>query len=235
MNILLIFVDCQRDFINVDGALPVPGAPEILGNLRRLRAIASTFNKRVIYTQDFHSMDDTEISDKPNFTITFPPHCIGGTIGSSFVPEVCGCDDNMAFITPECDLADMLMTNEDLDILDNDIVFTKHVFSTFDGNKNIETYIEATAPDIVFVCGVAGDVCVKAVVNGLLDMNQLLEDLNSDEQIKICVVKDAVKSLNIESEKEFYDSLKNNSNTYVVDTNFVENFLSITNGMRETV
>ena len=229
MKVQIWFVDCQNDFINADGALPVPDAPSILENLEKLKTAAVNHGISSVYTQDYHDVNDPELSDNPDFKTTFPKHCIRGTIGSYFVDGVYNNNGIMIF-DPDDDLADILMKNQNIDFIDKGIILTKQIFSTFDGNKNAETYIEATRPDVVFVCGVAGDVCVKAVVEGLLEMNRLFKDFK-DAPMRICVVADAVKSLNEEATKTLYSQF----DVSQVDTDFVVKFMELVDGMGDTL
>ena len=56
----LVVVDMQRDFVDPDGALPVPGAPETVPRIRRLLEWARLEEMRVIYTRDTHEQGDPE-------------------------------------------------------------------------------------------------------------------------------------------------------------------------------
>jgi nicotinamidase/pyrazinamidase len=67
-------VDTQKDFMNEDGALYVPGAEGIKPNLRALTAYARRKGVRIVGSVDAHTEND------PEFEI-FPPHCIKGTEG----------------------------------------------------------------------------------------------------------------------------------------------------------
>jgi len=236
MNVQIWFVDCQNDFMKEDGALFVQGSHYASEQLYSLREAATAFGVRAVYTQDFHAMNDPELSDKPDFKTTFPPHCIGGTRGADFINEVYnGPSHDCRIISPEDDLVDILMTNDDLDeFLEKDVILTKQIFSTFDGNKNAETYVEATRPDIVFICGVAGDVCVKAVVEGFQDMNETLKSLD-DEPIKICVVSDAIASIDQGVTNDLFGNLEAEDNGFVVDVNYVWDFLQMTAKFRGTL
>ena len=228
MNIQIFFVDCQKDFIEDGGALQVPGAPEILENLAKLRKAATDFGVTVVYTQDFHAMKDPEIRGKPDFKITFPPHCIAGTEGAHFVDAV-ACPDDAVIIEPSTDLLEILQSDKDdyFDVFNKDIIFTKQIFSTFDGNKNAETYINATEPDIVFVCGVAGDVCVRAVVDWFL----------SHSEVRVVVLADAIKSLDEKISNQYFTILTElGSGGFVLaDTNFAIKFLQLAEDLGETL
>src|SRR5262245_27951853 len=79
----LIFwdVDTQIDSMQPDGALYVPGAETIVGNLEQLTAYARRSKVQIVADICDHTHDDDEISDQPNFKSTYPPHCIRGTPG----------------------------------------------------------------------------------------------------------------------------------------------------------
>jgi len=232
MKVQIWFVDCQKDFINADGALPVPFAENILDNLAKLRIAATVFDTPVVYTQDLHAMHDAEFSDTPDYSQTFPRHCVAGTPGAELVGEV-GCPEDVAIIEPSCDLIDILQNNEGVDIFEGDVILTKQIFSTFDGNKNAEAFVEATAPDVVFICGVAGDVCVKHVVNGFHKLNELNKQFG-EPPIKVGIVHDAIKSI----DREFGSGLNSEWENWgfeIVDALFVESFLALTNRIGDTL
>src|SRR4030043_1528975 len=86
-NVIFFAVDCQKDFINPDGALYIKDAELIKSQLKYLTEYAKENNIRVINTADRHTENDTEISDKPDFKKTFPKHCMLGTDGLNFIDE----------------------------------------------------------------------------------------------------------------------------------------------------
>jgi len=69
-------VDVQRDFVLPGGKLYVPGAENLLPNIRRLTDAARKGKVFLVSHGDFHTPDD------PEFKI-FPPHCVKGTPGSA--------------------------------------------------------------------------------------------------------------------------------------------------------
>ena len=54
-------VDTQVDFMLPSGALPVPGAERLLGNLGRLTAGARRLGITIVHTADDHDRADDEI------------------------------------------------------------------------------------------------------------------------------------------------------------------------------
>ena len=85
----LIFwdVDTQYDFMRADGKLYVPDAESIVDNLKRLTEHARAAGIQIVATADDHSVADAEISDDPDFVVTFPPHCMRDTAGQRRIPE----------------------------------------------------------------------------------------------------------------------------------------------------
>src|SRR5262245_33921280 len=71
-------VDTQRDFMDSNGALYVPGAEGIRLNIERLLRAASERKITTISSRCAHDPDD------PEFEI-FPPHCIDGSPGAERV------------------------------------------------------------------------------------------------------------------------------------------------------
>lgn len=72
---IFIDVDTQRDFMNEDGALYVPGATAVRSNIERLLRAATERGITTISTRCEHDSDDDEFD-------IFPPHCIRGTPGA---------------------------------------------------------------------------------------------------------------------------------------------------------
>src|SRR5262249_47323127 len=73
-------VDTQRDFMDSDGALYVPGSDEIRSNLERLLRAAGEKMITTFSSRCAHDPND------PEFEI-FPPHCINGTRGAERIFE----------------------------------------------------------------------------------------------------------------------------------------------------
>src|SRR3989338_2328377 len=74
-------VDTQYDFMVPGGKLFVPDANKIYENLKKITEYARNFSFQIVGSMDDHEMTDPEISEKPDFKNTFPPHCLRGTAG----------------------------------------------------------------------------------------------------------------------------------------------------------
>ena len=81
----LIVVDMQNDFADPAGSLYVPGGEDILGDINREIEAAREAGAFVVYTQDWHP-ESTPHFEKDGGI--WPVHCVGGTRGAEFHPEL---------------------------------------------------------------------------------------------------------------------------------------------------
>lgn len=86
----VVVVDMQNDFIDEDGALPVPGAADTVPRIRRLLDWARARGVAVLYTQDTHRDGD------PEFEI-WGPHVLEGTRGWEIAGEIAPAEDEPVF------------------------------------------------------------------------------------------------------------------------------------------
>lgn len=157
-------VDTQHDFMDPDGKLYVPGAEEIKPNLERLTKYAHERGLHLIASADDHVPGHRELSATPDFTETFPEHCMRGTPGQAKIPETRLYSP--LIIQPEPipheELARTLWGHG------GDILLLKHWFDVFT-NANTETVLEAWDPTEVVLYGVALDVCDRYAIEGMLE------------------------------------------------------------------
>jgi len=176
-------VDTQYDFMRSDesfqGTLPVAGARNIESNLEKLTRFAEKENIRVINTADWHTIDDDEISSRPDFKKTYPPHCMQGTKGASYIPATA--PDNAYLV----DWQDKVVDQTSI-LSSRNIILYKNDFDIFRGNKHADKVLDVVTKknDMIFVYGVATNVCVDYAVNGLLNRGR-----------DVYVVTDAIKEL----------------------------------------
>jgi nicotinamidase/pyrazinamidase len=162
---LLWDVDTQVDFMRPDGKLPVPDAQDAVPAMARLVRWAEAEGVTHLATADDHELTDPELSAEPDFTTTFPPHCLRGTPGAAKIPETEQRDPLPLSLTPYSPgmLPELVRDRRELLVL-------KKTFSAF-SNPNVEPLLELLAPDEVLLFGVATDVCNHAAVMGLLARN----------------------------------------------------------------
>ena len=143
MKVVFVDVDTQRDFMNEDGALYVPGAEDIKENLGKLTSFAQKKGIPILATVDSHSEDDAEFKE-------FPKHCVKGTDGQKKIDETTFED------------------NENNVVFDKK---TYNIYDTELGNENFLLELGNHNPDRVIIYGVALEICVAAAAQGLLELS----------------------------------------------------------------
>jgi nicotinamidase/pyrazinamidase len=156
-GVVLWDVDTQVDFVLPDGKLYVPGAEEVVPAMHRLVEAARTAGVVHVASADDHELTDDEISDRPDFATTYPPHCLRGTRGARKVPET-EQDDPVPIALTE--LPERFLRGREF------LLLKKH-FDVFT-NPNTDRLLRILDPDEVVLFGVATDVCDDAAIRGLV-------------------------------------------------------------------
>jgi nicotinamidase/pyrazinamidase len=138
----LIIVDVQNDFCE-GGSLAVAGGTDVARALSALLAGDHGYD-HVVATKDFHIDPGEHFSDTPDFTVSWPRHCVADTPGADFHP--------------------------DLDTSAVEAVFHKGAYaaaySGFEGTDADGTpladWLRGRGVDEVDVVGIATDYCVRA-------------------------------------------------------------------------
>ena len=139
----LIIVDVQNDFCE-GGSLAVAGGIAVARAITRYLADGHGY-AHVVASKDFHIDPGTHFSDHPDYVDSWPPHCVVGTVGADFHP--------------------------DLDTSAIDTVFTKGAhaaaYSGFEGGDveagtALADWLHEHGVDEVDVVGIATDYCVRA-------------------------------------------------------------------------
>jgi len=139
----LIIVDVQNDFCE-GGSLAVAGGAAVARGISSLLASPGNGYAHVVATQDYHIDPGAHFSDHPDYAASWPPHCVAGTAGSDFHPN--------------------------LDTGAVEAVFLKGAhaaaYSGFEGTDEAGTpladWLRARDVDEVDVVGIATDYCVHA-------------------------------------------------------------------------
>jgi nicotinamidase/pyrazinamidase len=143
MGKALIIVDVQNDFCE-GGSLAVGGGADVAGAISRHVADKASSYDRIVATRDFHLDPGSHFSESPDFVDSWPPHCVIGTEGADFHP-------NLALAPIE-------------------VVFSKGrneaAYSGFEGVSDqdvpLGTWLRDHDVDSVDVVGIATDHCVRA-------------------------------------------------------------------------
>jgi nicotinamidase/pyrazinamidase len=87
VNRALIIVDVQNDFCE-GGSLAVAGGAGVAAAISETLAAASDRWGHVAATHDYHIDPGAHFSDRPDYVVRWPPHCVVGTAGADFHPSL---------------------------------------------------------------------------------------------------------------------------------------------------
>jgi nicotinamidase/pyrazinamidase len=137
MTKALIVVDVQNDFCE-GGSLAVAGGAAVAAAISQ--HIATSAYDHVVATRDYHVDPGPHFSLTPDFIDSWPVHCVAGSPGSSFHPE--------------------------LDVSGIEQVFSKGRFaaaySGFEAENDLAGWLTNKGVTEVDVVGIATDHCVRA-------------------------------------------------------------------------
>jgi nicotinamidase/pyrazinamidase len=156
-------VDTQVDFMEPSGKLYVPNARDVAAQMERLVDAARAARLVHVASADDHELTDPEISASPDFTNTYPPHCLRGTRGAEKIIETKQRDPLPLSLVPfpPGEIPGLVSGRRE-------ILLLKKSYSVFT-NPNTEPLLAALDPDEIVVFGVATDVCNDAAIRGFLD------------------------------------------------------------------
>jgi len=138
----LVVVDVQNDFCE-GGSLAVTGGAKAASDISAYLASNPSYDL-VVATRDAHIDPGAHFSDTPDFVDSWPRHCVVGTPGQDFHP--------------------------DLTFRAFDGVFDKGnyeaAYSGFEGSnadgRGLDEFLAESGVTDIDVCGIATDYCVKA-------------------------------------------------------------------------
>jgi nicotinamidase/pyrazinamidase len=157
VNRVLWDVDTQVDFVHPDGKLAVPGAMDAVPAMRRLVEAARAAGIPHVASADDHELTDAEISEEPDYSTTYPPHCLRATHGAERIAE-----------TAQADPVPLALTEVPAKWLrGREFLLLKKSFDVFT-NPNTERVLELLDPQEIVLFGVATDVCNDAAIRGLV-------------------------------------------------------------------
>ena len=82
----LIVVDVQNDFCE-GGSLEVTGGAAVAHAITDYLATARGYD-HVVATKDLHIDPGDHFSDQPDYASSWPPHCVAGSPGADFQPDL---------------------------------------------------------------------------------------------------------------------------------------------------
>jgi nicotinamidase/pyrazinamidase len=181
MNTVFVDIDTQFDFMDPHGNLYVPGAENIIDNIKALFDYAKEHKIKILSSIDAHTVDD------PEFNL-FPAHCVKGTPGNQKIAASM-CNDNITIENREQEIIESIMDHEQ-------IIVESQTFDIFE-SINTDKIIKQLDAQSFVVFGVATDYCVRAAVLGLLKRGY-----------NVSLVTDATKSITKEGNEKSLNQMK---------------------------
>jgi nicotinamidase/pyrazinamidase len=84
----LVVVDVQRDFCE-GGSLAVAGGSAVAAAITQyLNSPATGRYAHIVATRDHHVDPGPHFSAQPDYVDSWPPHCVAGTLGADFHPDL---------------------------------------------------------------------------------------------------------------------------------------------------
>ncbi len=177
---LALIIDAQEDFMDPDGALPVPGADAVVPILNEYLSSLTLENGYIgaVFTADTHDEETYPNSpeangDPDNGIPGFPPHCYTGTDGFKFAvdPSLIPKDEE------DGSKIDVMILNKGVfNMWEEDNLAVRPYKVTgeiiaYRGEQDRDTFFNnliTAGIDEVEVVGVAADYCVKWAIDGLV-------------------------------------------------------------------
>ena len=150
MTRALLVCDVQNDFCE-GGSLPVTGGAAVaarIGQLLRREVDAHAAERAydlVVATRDHHMDPGAHFSENPDYVDSWPPHCVVGTRGEDFHPNLQPRPFDAVFVKGEHAAAYSGFEGHDLA-----------------GGKPLADWLRERDVEAVDVCGLATDHCVRA-------------------------------------------------------------------------
>lgn len=160
----LIIVDVQNDFCE-GGSLAVAGGAALAGEISELLDSGTDFDF-VVATQDWHVDPGTHFSETPNFTTTWPVHCVAGSKGAALYKDL---DQEYLDATFRKGKFDDGYSGFDSLLAPEDEVRVGEREANEDDDPEVDTeavslddWLRGNDVDEVAIVGIATDHCVKA-------------------------------------------------------------------------
>ncbi len=170
----LIVVDVQNDFLP-GGRLAVDDGDAVVPKINMLLPLF----EHVVYTRDWHPADHVSFSDEPEYRDgSWPPHCVQGTHGAEFAPNLkIGRD---ALIVSKGDDPDA------------------EAYSGFQASGiDLASWLREREIDRLFVTGLATDYCV---------LNTVLGGVSAG--FEVVLVEDAVRGVDSETTRAALEEMR---------------------------
>ncbi|HEX7992387.1 MAG TPA: isochorismatase family protein [Streptosporangiaceae bacterium] len=159
----LLVVDVQRDFCE-GGSLAVAGGSAVAAAITQYLASPATGRyAHIVATRDHHVDPGPHFSAQPDYVDSWPPHCVAGTLGADFHPDL---DTNLfeeVFVKGE-----HVAAYSGFEGVSSGFAGTRPIAGTAPGAESAKTgqsladWLRARGVNEVDIAGIATDHCVRA-------------------------------------------------------------------------
>ncbi|MEQ4305586.1 nicotinamidase [Plantactinospora sp. B6F1] len=146
MSQALIIVDVQNDFCE-GGSLGVTGGAAVAAGISRLLAAEPDRWEHVVATKDHHVDPGGHFGDPPDYATSWPQHCVVGTDGARFHPDLA--TDRVEAVFHKGEFAAAYSGFEG-------------TTEGAEGTEGLADWLRRRSVDRVEVVGIATDHCVRA-------------------------------------------------------------------------
>lgn len=185
MGTALIIVDVQNDFCE-GGSLAVSGGAKVASAISQYLSDKHASYDLVVATRDWHINPEGHFADNPNYSTTWPQHCVAETHGAEFHPN----------------LNDVVSFTDNIDVVVSKGQYTA-AYSGFEGTTDSGETLAAILRNKeiinVDVAGIATDYCDRATA-----LDAAKEGFNVNLLVPLCA------GVAPESTVAALDELKNN-------------------------
>lgn len=157
--ITLIIVDCQNDFIT--GTLTVKGAKNSVENIKTYIKKHHKEIEKIIFTVDWHPYNHSSFK---RFGGQWPSHCVQYTPGACIEPKLLKCVQSFNLnyeVSPKGTIEEVEQYGAFEDIVESVDALGEHLY--------FDEYTTADRNSDFVICGIAGDFCVKATIQNILN------------------------------------------------------------------
>ena len=131
------------------GELPVTEGAVVVPLVNQLMASAAAHGFGVFTSQDWHPRASAHFAESPNYTTTWPVHCVAGSAGAALHPDLVVPAGTTAFVKG----MEVLLDGAD------DTSYSAWNGSTHAG-QSLASYLAAQQAQTVYLAGLALDYCV---------------------------------------------------------------------------